>query len=117
MVAGLCVPNLQKLRHGFQIRSALPYAVSELFLRTSHRFFLDWRTLDYLDYCCNPQDAFHKVEDSYWEGQSPLQSPSSVLGPWTLFYGYYDLYMSQSSAVLYWCPLTLFYGHNNLSMS
>ena len=27
MVAGLCVPNLQKLRHGFRVRSAPPYAV------------------------------------------------------------------------------------------
>ena len=25
--------------------------------------------------CCNPQDAFYKVEESSWEGQSPLQSP------------------------------------------
>ena len=31
--------------------------------------------------CCNPQDAFHKVEDSSWEGQLPLQSPNSVLVP------------------------------------
>ena len=54
--------------------------------------------------CCNPQDAFNKVEDSSWEGESRLQSPN----------GYYDLYMSQSFAVLYWCPLTLFYGHSNL---
>ena len=47
MVAGLCVPNPRKLRHGFLVGSALPYAVSETFIRTSHRFFLDWRTLDY----------------------------------------------------------------------
>ena len=57
--------------------------------------------------CCNPQDAFNKVEDPSWEGQSRLQSPN----------GYYDLYMSQSFAVLYWCPLTLFNGHSNLEMS
>ena len=31
--------------------------------------------------CCNPQDAFNKVEDSSWKGQSRLQSPN----------GYYDL--------------------------
>jgi hypothetical protein len=44
------MPNPRKLRHGFQIRSAPPYAVSESFIRTSYRLFIDWRTLDYLDY-------------------------------------------------------------------
>ena len=38
MVAGLCVPNPRKLRHGFRIRSAPPYAVlkyyRELFIGT-----------------------------------------------------------------------------------
>ena len=41
------------------------------------RALIKYQIATYL--CCNPQDAFDKVEDSSWEGQSLLQSPNSVL--------------------------------------
>ena len=66
--------------------------------------------------CCNPQDAFHKVEDSSWEGQSLLQSPNGVLTIQALSYGHHDLYLSQSLLQCSNSVLTiqaLFYDHHD----
>ena len=70
--------------------------------------------------CCNPQDAFHKVEDSSWEGQSLLQCSNSVLTIQALFHGQHNFSLSPSLLQCSNSLLTiqvLFHGHYDLSLS